>query len=891
MGRSRFKTIGFKVWALSSCAVLATAIGLLAIVAVENRSLAGQVDELLVDQAKGELSSVIRDVELLLSTAQGDLEEQVKVAMKVARSVVDAAGPVRLDSRRIDWNAVDQTTGAASRVSLPRLLVGDRPLETSADPGVPAPIVDRIRDLAGGAATIFQRMNDRGDMLRVSTNVIDRNGRRAVGTFIPAIDPEGGTNEVVAAVLSGRTFVGRAQVVGDWYLSAYEPLRDEGGAIVGMLFTGVKQKNLEALRKVLGEIVVGKSGYVFAWEATGKNRGLHWVSRNGVLDGVNAWEARDSDGRPVIEEMTSAALATGGRSTVYVDYYWQDPGEPAPRKKVAALTYFAPWDWVIGVGAYEDDYRDTRAKIDQARRATFRGVSLGALLFLALTSVISLLLSRRLTRPIQQAAEFAGEVAAGRLDGHLEVTSSDETRDLAEALDEMVVELRTAIEDSRRKVEYLDAIPLPAIATDPELRVLYLNPAAAQLCGVDEKRALGRPLDEVFRSGHAGTAECRVRRAMAEKRVLSAETVLRQGERTVPVEYTGAALVDERGRVTGGLVAILDITARKAILDDIIGLSRGLAENDLTVAAREDYEGDFQVLAQNLNRGLRAQHDVLSQVNTAVGQITAATAQIAQGSQHVAGGASVQASSLEEIGGELRSVAEMADRNAADTDSARQATDRAKAAAKKGNEAIDGLVVAMGKIRTAALSSAQIIRDINDIAFQTNLLALNAAVEAARAGDAGRGFAVVAEEVRTLAMRSKEAARKTEALIQESVTLTEGGETMSREASTGIGEFVGLVGQIDEVVQRIARASTEQHRGMQRLRDAVDRVDGVVRENAASAEESSSAAEELAAQAEELAQLLGKFRLAAGGVTAVGRRPNGGPNGASGRGQELFPGM
>jgi methyl-accepting chemotaxis protein len=185
----------------------------------------------------------------------------------------------------------------------------------------------------------------------------------------------------------------------------------------------------------------------------------------------------------------------------------------------------------------------------------------------------------------------------------------------------------------------------------------------------------------------------------------------------------------------------------------------------------------------------------------------------------------------------------------------------AGSAASGGAEAVEALQGSMGRIRTAAEGTSQIIRDINDIAFQTNLLALNAAVEAARAGEAGRGFAVVAEEVRSLALRAKEAATKTEELIRQSVKEATEGEVTAKHVAQKLGEIVQGVGKVTDIVSEIAATAKEQTSGIDQVNKAVTEMNKVTQQNAASAEESSSAASELSGQSEELAAMVGAFQL------------------------------
>jgi two-component system NtrC family sensor kinase len=76
-----------------------------------------------------------------------------------------------------------------------------------------------------GTSTLFL------DDVRIATNVLNSDGTRAIGTRAAADVYE-------RVVREGRPWVGRAFVVNDWYISAYEPIRSIGGDVVGMLYVG-----------------------------------------------------------------------------------------------------------------------------------------------------------------------------------------------------------------------------------------------------------------------------------------------------------------------------------------------------------------------------------------------------------------------------------------------------------------------------------------------------------------------------------------------------------------------------------------------------------------------------------------------------------------------------
>ncbi|AQT67515.1 Ribose and galactose chemoreceptor protein [Anaerohalosphaera lusitana] len=609
--------------------------------------------------ATSDLEHIVNNVYAMCEIQQQAVQGRVNASLNVSRDVVANMGGVSIAEESVEWEAVNQFSKKRSRVDLGKMMVDDTWLGKIGDGSTEAPVVDKVYDMVEGTCTIFQRMNEAGDMLRVCTNVKKLDGTRAIGTYIPKTNPDGSANAVVSTLLDGRTYRGRAYVVNQWYVTAYEPIKDESGKVVGALYFGYPENGQTTLTDALKEVKIGETGYVYVLDSAGN----YVVSKDGERDGDCIWDAQNSEGDYIVREIIKGGKSTEeGEIFTYI-YPWANEGQEA-RDKIAKVMYFEPWDWIIGAGSYEDEFYQASNQIAAVGKKT-----------LVVLAVV------------------LGLVSAGSM----------------------------------------------TLFTLTSVRL--------------------------------------------SSRLLSMVSKLRGGS---------------------------------------------------------------------------------EQVASAAGQVSAS-------SQSLAEGATEQAAGLEETSSSLEEMSSMTNQNADNAQQADGLVNKARKAADEGSRAMARMNTAIEDIKTSSDETAKIIQVIDEIAFQTNLLALNAAVEAARAGDAGKGFAVVAEEVRNLAMRSAEAAKDTNRLIDESVKNSSNGVTIAEEVGSALKGIVDAVGETSQLVSEIAAASQEQAQGIGQVNTAVSEIDKVTQQNAANAEESASASQELNSQAESMNNVVRELtKLVTGSGDAVG---------------------
>ena len=123
-------------------------------------------------------------------------------------------------------------------------------------------LVDGVTAIGGGTATLFVRSGE--DFVRISTNV-KKDNERATGTVL---DPKG---KAMAAIREGKAFYGEVDILGNPYLTGYEPIRDAAGKTIGIWYVGYKL-DLAPLKAVVEGGRLLESGFIAIVDGKGTVR-------------------------------------------------------------------------------------------------------------------------------------------------------------------------------------------------------------------------------------------------------------------------------------------------------------------------------------------------------------------------------------------------------------------------------------------------------------------------------------------------------------------------------------------------------------------------------------------------------------------------------------------
>ncbi len=149
--------------------------------------------------------------------------------------------------------------------------------------------VDYVTRMAKGTATIFSKDGDR--FVRITTNVLKDDGSRAVGTELNQ------TTKAYAALIKGQPFYGVVDILGNPYITGYEPLNAKSGDYIGLTYVGYKAE-LPVLSQSLEQSRVLKSGFVAVVDAKTVRYLPSWITKEEVQEHID-----NKDGSWVIDRL------------------------------------------------------------------------------------------------------------------------------------------------------------------------------------------------------------------------------------------------------------------------------------------------------------------------------------------------------------------------------------------------------------------------------------------------------------------------------------------------------------------------------------------------------------------------------------------------------------
>lgn len=424
-------------------------IAILVTISMQRNDLSSVIGGQVESESKDRCSMLARDVVLVAQTSSAESQQKVNHAIKLAWNLVDTAGGVRtVQDKLVPWNAVSQVDGSEIGVVLKTMTIGRSPISKADDFAVNAGTVDRVTELSGALCTIFQRMNEAGDMLRISTSVKNAAGKRAIGTYIPAKLAGGTANPVLESVLAGKDYIGRAPILGVGHQAIYSPIKEDG-VIVGMLFVGVRDDATPEMVAAIRSMAIGKTGGVSIFDRSGRCL----ISRDEKMEGTAIDRAKQGDLAELLGKATAGDVVSGVIP-------WKDSSGRETRRIVAALG-LPQWDWTIVAGAEESELMAPRTVAEDHLVSMAWMISIVTIVTFLVVCVVIVVLVRVISRQVQNIHVICKGIDSGTVGVAVDeagkplpftAESNDEIADIVRSIDG-INRTVVAARDLQHKVE------------------------------------------------------------------------------------------------------------------------------------------------------------------------------------------------------------------------------------------------------------------------------------------------------------------------------------------------------------------------------------------------------------------------------------------------------
>ncbi len=286
-----------------------------------------------------------------------------------------------------------------------------------------------------------------------------------------------------------------------------------------------------------------------------------------------------------------------------------------------------------------------------------------------------------------------------------------------------------------------------------------------------------------------------------------------------------------------------------------------MAQGDLS--ARPVPLGGDEVAATMLamTTSLARLSDLLASVRHGVSAVTQASQQVALGNAELSQRNRKGAEGLEGVAGSVHRYTQQLEACGREIETVVASVQQLRLEAARNRKQTGRLQERLGSLRGRSREIGDIVRLIDAIAFRTNILALNASVEASKAGEAGRGFAVVAQEVRSLALRSAESARRIDEIIGRSTEDIERSGELADEAGRSLSTLDQHIDSIHGSMQGVANLTRQGEHESATILEEIKRLKDGSGKNQQLVEQLALAADALRSQGERLSQGIGQFRL------------------------------